>query len=58
MNAESTTQRETWLEERIMGDEHYVTRIWNDQDSVEGRGRTAEEAEATASQKWTDLGYD
>jgi len=58
MNAKSTTQRETWIEERIIGEEHYVTRIWNDEDSVEGRGRTAEEAEEIASQKWNELGYD
>ncbi len=52
--AKSRTERESWLEERLMGsDGHYKTTITDGKDKVEGRGNTPEEAEARASSRWS-----
>lgn len=48
----SNTSRETTLEERLFGDDHFETKISDGKDSVTAAGRTAEEAEERASEKW------
>ncbi len=48
----SRTEKESYVEERIFGDEHYKTTISDDKDKEEARGRTAKEAEKRASEKW------
>lgn len=49
----STTKSETWIEEAVFGlGSHYVTTIKDDDDQVEGRGRTSEESQEVASDKW------
>lgn len=56
---ESRTEKEVWFEESLFGlDPHYKTTISNGQKKVEGRGRTSEEAERTASEKWKELEED
>lgn len=49
---ESKTEKESYIEERIFGDHHYKTTISDGQHKAEGRGRTSEEAEKRASDKW------
>lgn len=48
----SRTEKESFFEERIFGDDHYKTTITDGKDKREGRGNTAEEAEKRASDKW------
>lgn len=48
----SRTEKESWVEEAIFGDGHYKTTISDGKDKEEARGRTAEEAEKRASEKW------
>lgn len=50
----STTEKDSFLPERLFGDHHHVTKITDGEDSVEARGRDAEEAESRASKKWAD----
>ena len=49
----SRTEKENFFEERIFGDHHYKTTITDGTDKAEGRGRTPEEAEKLASNKWS-----
>jgi len=48
----SRTEKESFFEERICGNHHYKTTITNGKDKTEGRGRTPEEAEELASDRW------
>jgi hypothetical protein len=49
----SRTEKETWIEERIFGlGDHYKTTISDGERKTEGRGRTPEEAEKVAKDKW------
>lgn len=48
----SRTEEDSFVEERIFGDHHHKTTISDGKDKVEGRGRTSEEAEKIASDKW------
>jgi hypothetical protein len=49
----SRTERESWIEERLVGsDGRYRTTISDGVNKVEGRGNTAQEAEKIASGKW------
>jgi len=49
----SKTEKESWIEERIIGiDHHYKTTIFDDETKVEGRGSTPEKAQERASGKW------
>lgn len=49
----SRTEKESWIEERIFGlGDHYKTTISDDGKKAEGRGRTSEEAERIAKDKW------
>ena len=50
--AKSRTEKETFIEERIFGDHHYKTTITDGKDKAEGRGRTADEAQKRASDRW------
>ena len=50
--ATSRTEEESFFEERLFGDHHYKTTITDGKDKVEGRGRTSEEAEGLASDRW------
>ena len=50
--ATSRTEEESFFLERIFGDHHYKTTITDGEDKVEGRGRTPEEAEELASDRW------
>jgi predicted metal-dependent hydrolase len=51
----SRTEKDSFVEERIIGTHHYKTTISDDRHKVEGRGRTAEEAEERASDEWDRL---
>lgn len=51
---ESKTERDTNLVERLTNDHHYKTTISDGTDRVEGLGKTAEQAEERASDKWDD----
>ena len=48
----SRTEKENWVEESIFGDHHYKTTISDGKDKEEGRGRTPEESQKIASDKW------
>jgi hypothetical protein len=48
----SKTERDTDFVERIVGGYHYKTTISDGDETVEGLGRTSEEAESRASDKW------
>ena len=48
----SRTERESFFEERIFGDDHHKTTITAGKDKRFGRGNTSEEAEKRASDKW------
>ena len=48
----SRTGRDTNLVERLTDDHHYKTTISDGKDRVEAEGKTAEEAEERASDKW------
>lgn len=48
----STTKRDSNVVERIRGDHHYKTNIKSDDHEVEARGKTAEQSEKRASDKW------
>lgn len=49
----SRTEHESWVEERVFGlGDHFKTTICDGDQKVEGRGRTSEEAEKIASEKW------
>ncbi len=48
----SRTEKESFNEERIFGDDHYKTTISDGDEKVEGRGRTSEEAKKVASDMW------
>jgi len=47
------TEKESFFEERIFGDHHYKTTITDGKDKAESRGRTPEEAEKLASNRWS-----
>jgi hypothetical protein len=49
---ESRTERESVIEEAATGDHHYKTTITDGHEKAVGRGRTSEEAEKSASDKW------
>jgi hypothetical protein len=49
--ATSRTEKESFAVERFFADHHYKTTITNGRDRVEGRGKTANEAEGRASKK-------
>lgn len=50
--AKSRTERESWIEERLVGsDGHYKTTISDSKGKDEGRGNTPQEAEKIASDK-------
>ena len=49
----SRTEKESWIEERIFGlGDHYKTTISDGGKKAEGRGRTSEEAQRIAKDKW------
>ncbi|HUB00353.1 MAG TPA: hypothetical protein VMA34_18610 [Terracidiphilus sp.] len=48
----SKTVRDTNLVERFMGSHHYRTMIGDERSRVEGLGRSREEAEKRASNRW------
>lgn len=48
----SRTEKDSFIEERIFGDGHYKTTISDGKDKEERRGRTSEEAEKIAKDKW------
>ncbi|HAH06674.1 MAG TPA: hypothetical protein DCM05_09140 [Elusimicrobia bacterium] len=48
----SRTEKDSFLVERLLGDHHYKATISDGEHKVEGRGRTAEEAEKVAKEKW------
>lgn len=50
----SRTEKDSFVAERFMGDHHYKTTISDGEDTVEARGRKAEEAESRASKKWSE----
>lgn len=50
--ATSRTEKESFIVERLFGGSHHKTTILDGKDTVEGRGRDAEEAESRASDKW------
>lgn len=50
----SKTEKDSFVVERLTGSYHYKTTISNGDRTVEARGRTAEEAERRASDKWGD----
>ncbi len=52
----SRTEKESFLEERIFGDDHYKTSISDGGKKVEGRGNTSEESQKVASDKWDKSG--
>ena len=52
MEAKRPTEEESFIEERIFGDDHYKTTISDSAEKGEGRGRTSEEAQNVASDKW------
>ena len=52
----SRTEKESFFEERIFGDDHYKTTITDGKDKRESRGNTSEEAEKRASDKWEKRG--
>jgi len=52
----SRTEKESFLEERIFGDDHYKTTISDGGKKVEGRGNTSEESQKVASDKWDKSG--
>ena len=54
-DTKSRTEKESFLEERIFGDHHYKTTISDGHKSVDGRGKTSEESQEIASEKWDDL---
>lgn len=49
---ESRTEEESYIEERIFGDHHHKTTISDGHKKAEGRGRTSEESQKVASDKW------
>ncbi len=49
---ESRTEEESFVEERIFGDHHHKTTISDGHKKAEGRGRTSEESQKIASDKW------
>jgi hypothetical protein len=50
---QSRTEKEEWVEESLFNlGHHYKTTISNGDKKIEGRGRTSEEAERIASEKW------
>lgn len=50
----SKTEQDSTVIERIIGTHHWKTTIKDDKDKVEGIGRTPEEAEKRASQRWKE----
>ncbi len=48
----SETEKESFVEERIIGGSHYKTTISDGEKKVEGRGNTSEESQKVASEKW------
>ena len=54
-DTKSKTEQDTNLVDRIVGTHHHKTTISDGEDKVEGLGRTSEEAEERASEKWHDL---
>ena len=47
----STTEKESFVEERAFGGSHYKTSISDGEKAVEGRGMTSEESQKIASEK-------
>ncbi len=52
--AKSTTEKDSFLAERLFGDHHHKTTISDGEESVDARGTTPKEAESRASKKWAD----
>ncbi|MFH1311368.1 MAG: hypothetical protein ABIH65_03100, partial [Nanoarchaeota archaeon] len=52
----SRTEKESFFEERIFGDDHYKTTISDGKNRREGRGNTSEESQKVASDKWDKSG--
>lgn len=48
----SRTEKESFIQEAIFGEHHYKTTISDGNDKEEGRGRTSEESQEIASDKW------
>ena len=48
----STTEEDSFFEERLFGNHHYKTTISDGERTVTGLGRTAEESERRASEEW------
>jgi len=51
-DTKSRTEKDSFFEERLFGDHHYKTTISDSRRTVEGRGRTSEESQEIASEKW------
>jgi len=50
----SRTEKDSFIEERLFGDHHHKTTISDGKDKVEARGKTSEESQKRASDKWSD----
>lgn len=50
----STTKKDSFAEESIVHGSHYKTIISDGKEKVEGLGKTPEEAEKRASEKWDE----
>lgn len=50
----SKNEKDSFVVERVFGDHQYKTTISNGKDTAEARGRTSEESQSRASDKWTE----
>lgn len=50
----SKTEKDSFVVERLFGDRHYKTTIANGKDTAEARGRTSEESQSRANDKWAE----
>jgi len=48
----SRTEKDSFVEERVFGDHHYKTTISDGRKEYTGRGRTSEESQERASEKY------
>lgn len=48
----STTTKDSFFAERLVGLDHHKTTISDGKDKAVGRGRTAEESQQRASDRW------
>jgi len=51
-DTKSRTEKDSFLEERIFGDHHYKTSISDGRREATGRGRTSEESQKNAGEKY------